>query len=63
MASGLMAPAMRNSTATFTMGTTAAAVAFAYAVTSATRAFTMWSKPAVTHANKRHSRRPSGVTN
>lgn len=57
-----MSPAMRNFSATFTMGTTAAAVSFAYAVASATRAFTMWSKPAVTHANKRHSRRPSGVS-
>lgn len=49
---------MRTTLTTAMLGTTATAVAFAYA---ASYAFTMWSKPAVKHANKRHTRRPYGI--
>lgn len=49
---------MHTNLTTAFMGTTATAVAFAYA---ASYAFTMWSKPAVKHANKRHTRRPYGI--
>ncbi|MCE2736394.1 MAG: hypothetical protein ACK45J_04300 [Acidimicrobiaceae bacterium] len=54
---------MRNEFTTAFMATTAAAVAFAYATTVATRAFSMWSTPAVKHSNKRFTRWPSGVLN
>ena len=58
-----MVPDMRNEFTTAFMATTAAAVAFAYATTVATRAFSMWSTPAVKHSNKRFTRWPSGVLN
>ncbi len=54
---------MRTQVTTAFMATTAAAVAFAYAQTVTTRAFSMWSAPAVKHANKRFTRWPSGVLN
>lgn len=52
---------MRNNLTTATMGTTATAVAFAYASTVVDHAFAMWSSPAVKHANKRSTRPPRGV--
>ncbi|MSZ54814.1 MAG: hypothetical protein F2595_00950 [Actinobacteria bacterium] len=52
---------MRINQTTAAMATTATAVAFAYATTVADHAFTMWSSPAVKHANKRRSRQPRGV--
>ena len=52
---------MRINQTTTAMATTATAVAFAYATTVADHAFTMWSSPAVKHANKRRSRQPRGV--
>ena len=51
---------MRTTTATANMGTTAVAVSFAYATAMVTGMFTAWSSPAVKHANKRFTRRPSG---
>jgi hypothetical protein len=54
---------MRTSQTTAFMATTAAAVAFAYASATTTRAFAMWSSPVVKHSNKRFTRRPDEVVN
>lgn len=54
---------MRNEVTTAFMATTAAAVAFAYAQTVTTRAFSMWSTPAMKHSNKRFTRWPREVLN
>ena len=54
---------MRTQVTTATFATTAVAVAFAYAQAVTTRAFSMWSTPAVKHSNKRFTRWPSGVLN
>jgi hypothetical protein len=52
---------MRTNQTTATMGTTATAVAFAYASAVAGHAFAMWSAPVVKHANKRVTRRSHGI--
>jgi hypothetical protein len=54
---------MRNEITFAFVATAAAAAAFAYAQTVTTRAFSMWSSPAVKHSNKRFTRWPSGVLN
>jgi hypothetical protein len=46
---------------TATMGTTATAVAFAYASVVAGHVFAMWSAPVVKHANKRFTQRSRGI--
>ena len=54
---------MRIHQTTALTGTAATAVAFAYPQTVAMHVFTMWSSPAFHNANKRFTRRPSGVVN
>ena len=54
---------MRTSQTTAFMATTAAAVAFAYASATTTRAFAMWSSPVVKYSNKRFTRQPYEVVN
>ncbi len=61
--SGFIVTDMRTQVTTATFATTAVAVAFAYAQAVTTRAFSMWSSPAVKHSNKRFTRWPSGVLN
>ena len=61
--SGFLDADMRTEFTFAFMATAAAAVAFAYAQTVTTRAFSMWSSPAVKHSNKRFTRWPSGVLN
>ena len=51
---------MRTTTTTAFVTATADAVSFTRAA-AASYAFTMWSKPAVKHQNKRHTRRAHGV--
>lgn len=51
---------MRTTTTTAFVTATANAVSFTDAV-AASYAFAMWSKPAVKHQNKRHTRRAHGV--